>query len=226
MKSIKPFFEKHDFLIMLFFMAVFIGLTVPGIAWGTPDLWHPDEIIRRVISALQGEWRFDETNFDYPSLPKYVMYGLGSVMFSRGYSVQQFIIAARFVSVLLGAGVIGITFQIIKMQSGKLYPAIIGVLLLLTNQHLAINARWAHNDLYVTFFVTLSVYWLQKFSHSDQKLWLYGTFFAIGLAASSKYNGGSLLAAPVLFFLFHHYIQPGSKQASKQASKHILFSGC
>ena len=214
MTKIRTFFEKHDFLVILVVMAVFIALTTPGIAWGTPDLWHPDEIIRRVILALQGEWQFDENNFDYPSLPKYVMYGLGSIMFSRGFSNQEFIIAARFVSVLLGAAVIGITFRIIKTHSGKLYPAILGALLLLTNQHLAINARWAHNDLYVTFFAILAVYWLQKYSQSDQKLWLYASFFTVGLAASSKYNAGSLLLAPALIFIINRL----SKQASKQAA--------
>ena len=195
------FLEKYEFVLLILLVVLFLLLTLPGISWGAPDLWHPDEILRRVISALEGEWRFDETNFDYPSLPKYVMYGLGAVTHKLGYSTREFIIAARFLSVAFGAIVIVCTYRITRKLSGMVFPGIVAALLLITNPHFALNARWAHNDLYVTLFVTLSVYALLKYTSSENKFWLYGSFFAVGLAASGKYNGGSLLLAPVLIYL-------------------------
>jgi hypothetical protein len=52
------------------------------VQWGAPALWNPDELIWRVDMALRG-MVFDETepDFNYPSLPKYVMYAIGFVTY-------------------------------------------------------------------------------------------------------------------------------------------------
>ena len=66
---------------------LFLALTLPGISWGAPATWHPDEIVVRSIKALfDPEYRFDEVNFDYPTLPQYVMYGLGKMILGLGSS--------------------------------------------------------------------------------------------------------------------------------------------
>ena len=73
-------FGKYDFILPLLLFVLFLGFTLPGITWGVPDIWHPDEIVRRSIKALHGERIFNQTNFDYPTLPQYVMLGAGRVV--------------------------------------------------------------------------------------------------------------------------------------------------
>ena len=69
--------------IPLFLFALFLAVTIPGITWGLPALWNPDELAWRVDSALRGEIIFDvtEPDFNYPSLPKYVMFAVGKIVY-------------------------------------------------------------------------------------------------------------------------------------------------
>ncbi len=97
-----PVSSLAEWLIPAGLFVLFLLITLPGIAWGAPDLWHPDEIVKEAGMALDGDYQFDEENFDYPSLPKYVLYGIGKVVYSLGYDRADFIIAARSLSA--GAG--------------------------------------------------------------------------------------------------------------------------
>jgi len=203
MSKLSKFLERYEIWLPILLGLLFVLVNLPGISWGTPGLWHPDELIHRVIKALDGEWLFDETNFDYPSLPKYVMYGVGKLVYALGGSKQTFIITARLISVLIGGMVVGLVYRIVRLAGGHIYAGMLAAFLLISNSQMAVNARWAHNDLYLLFFITLSLYAVVKFCLSDQnRLWLYLSFFSAGLAASSKYNGGSILLAPLILFLF------------------------
>ncbi len=203
MSKLSKILHRYEFWIPVLLGLLFILVNLPGVSWGTPSLWHPDELIHRVIKALNGEWVFDETNFDYPSLPKYVMYGVGKVVYALGGSKQTFIISARLVSVILGGLTVGLVYRIVRLAGGNIPAGILAAFLLISNSQMAINARWAHNDLYLLFFITLSLYAVIHYSLSGQKrLWLYFSFYCAGLAASSKYNGGSILLTPLIIFLF------------------------
>ena len=96
---------RSETLIPAFIFLLFLAVSVPGVNWGLPALWNPDELVWRVDSALRGELIFDQTepDFNYPSLPKYVMYGVGKIVYGMGYSHYAFFISARLISVLLGA---------------------------------------------------------------------------------------------------------------------------
>ena len=200
-KTNKPLITFETW-IPLFLGLVFFGITAPGVSWGAPDIWHPDELVIRVQQALNGEWQFDSTNFDYPSLPKYVMYGIGKIVYGLGYSKENFIVAARLFSVLLGSLVVGLSYRVTRLMGGGVFTGILASILLITNSQMATDSRWAHNDLYVTFFVFLSVYFLVQYSLTGKRVWLFLTFLGVGLAASSKYNAGSLILAPILLYLF------------------------
>ena len=80
----RSFIEKHEWITPLGLFLLFLVLTLPGIAWGAPVGWHPDEIVVRSIKALHGEWIFSEINFDYPDLPQYILFFLGKVLLSFG----------------------------------------------------------------------------------------------------------------------------------------------
>lgn len=199
---IEGFLSKHEWLIPLALAVLFILLTLPGIEWGLPDGWNPDELIQRVLKALQGEWVFDETNFDYPSLPKYAMYWLGRLVESWDMSELEIMLAARKLSVQIGAGVVVLAYSIARKLGASMRAATLGALLVLTNSELAQHARYAHNDIYLAFFVALAVWASIGILREGQgRGWLYASSFIVGLAASSKYNGGVMLLLPLGLYL-------------------------
>ena len=112
----KPFFEKYEFVIPLALFIVFLALTLPGISWGAPSTWHPDEIVVRSIKALvEPGYRFDEGNYDYPTLPQYAMYALGKLMLALGFT--DVLVPARILSAVL-AGLIVVMAYILARRVG------------------------------------------------------------------------------------------------------------
>ena len=213
-QKIQVFLEKRESLIPLALFLLFLVVTLPGIAWGYPDGWHPDEIVIRAIWALRGEWKFSEINFDYPDLPQYVMLGLGKIVLALGYGEADIRVAARVLSAVLAGLTIVITYKITRRIGGRVSTAALSGVILLSVSALSHNAHFAHNDTYITFFVALAVLFLVNYLKTEQRGWLYVTFLVVGMAASSKYNGISLVLAPALVFvvrerksLFKHILQ-------------------
>lgn len=202
--SISSFLVRNEFLIPLTLFILFLAFTLPGITWGAPSVWHPDEIVVRSIKALQGEWQFSEINFDYPDLPQYAMYWLGKVILALGYSPTEIMIASRVLSAMLAGFTVVLTYKIARLTGASIYTAGLAGLFLVCVTELAHNARFAHNDTYVIFFTTLSLLFLLQYHRHGHRGWLYATFLTIGMAASSKYIGGSFIIAPVLYYLFTH----------------------
>jgi hypothetical protein len=195
-------FEKIKFILPLGLFIVFLAITLPGISWGAPAVWHPDEIVVRSMKALHGEWKFDEINFDYPSLPQYAMFGLGKVILAMGYTDLEVLVASRVLSAVLAGLTIILTYFITRRISNSVFLAGLSGLLLLCVSEMTHNGHFAHNDTYITFFVTLAVLFLVNYRLFNQRGWLYASFIAVGMAASSKYNGISLVVVPVLTYLY------------------------
>jgi 4-amino-4-deoxy-L-arabinose transferase-like glycosyltransferase len=197
----KSFLEKYELLIPLVLFLIFLAITLPGISWGGLNSWNPDEVVVRTIKALHGQWQFDEINFDYPSLPQYVMFGLGKVILALGYTDLEVLIASRVLSAVLAGLTIVITYLIARRITNNVYIAGLSGLLLLSVSELTHDGRFAHNDTYVTFFVTLTVLCLVNYKITNQRGWLYASFISIGMAASSKYNAISLVLVPIVLYL-------------------------
>jgi len=193
------FMKRNEKLIPLFLFLLFLAVTLPGVNWGVPALWNPDELVWRVDSALRGEIIFDETepDFNYPSLPKYVMLVVGKIVYGMGYSRSIFFISARLVSVLLGALVAVLVYLLARNIGANKRISLLAGLLYISGGIASANARFAHNDLYLQFFSVLCIYFAVKYQLTKTKFWIYAAFFAVGLAASSKYTGGSLLLVPL-----------------------------
>jgi 4-amino-4-deoxy-L-arabinose transferase-like glycosyltransferase len=208
-----PFWERDEFIIPLALFLLFLAITLPGISWGYPDGWHPDEIVTRAIWVLNGEWKFSEINFDYPDLPQYVMLGLGKLTLALGYGEADIRVAARVLSAILAGLTIVITYHITRRISGDRWTAALSGLLLLSVSALSHNGRFAHNDTYITFFAALVVLFLVNYRKTEHRGWLYASFLAVGMAASSKYNGISLVIAPAVTFIV---------QERKTVFKHLL----
>jgi hypothetical protein len=191
-------FQKET-LFPVFIFLLFLGASIPGVRWGVPALWNPDELVWRVDSALRGELIFDETepDFNYPSLPKYVMYGVGKITYGMGYSNSIFYTAARLVSVMLGAMSGVLIYYLARTIGADMLISALAGLLYIASSIAAANSRFAHNDLYLQFFSILCIFSAIKYQLTKSKLWIYSSFFSVGLAASSKYTGGSLLLVPL-----------------------------
>lgn len=198
---------KYEKFIPLVLFLLFLAITLPGISWGAPSLWNPDELFWRVNMALGGEMKFDETepDYNYPSLPKHIMYGVGWLVDKMGGSHVDVLVSARLISVVLGGLTIILIYFITKMASENIFIRLLSAFLALSSTVLAHNARFAHNDLYLLFFITLSLFALLKYRLSTHRFWLYLAFFSVGCAASSKYTGASFIAVLLVFFLIQNW---------------------
>src|SRR5688500_224025 len=196
------FLLKYELLIPLILFIVFLSIALPGISWGAPSTWHPDEIVVRSIKALHGEWEFDEINFDYPSLPQYAMFFLGKLVLAFGGADKEILIASRILSAVLAGLTIALTSFITRRVGANLYIAGLSGPHRLCVSELQHNRRFAHNATYVTCFVTLTILFLVNYWKSNQRAWLYASFISVGMAASSKYNAISLVLVPIFLYLF------------------------
>src|SRR5258708_10401864 len=97
-KTEKSFFEKYEFIVPLALFILFLIFTLPGISWGAPDIWHPDEVVYISIRSLHTDLDFDSSNFNHPHLPIYTMLGLGKTILALGQTDKEVLIAARILS--------------------------------------------------------------------------------------------------------------------------------
>ncbi len=193
--------EQCEFLVPLVLFVLFLAFTLPGIAWGAPSVWHPDEIVVRSIKALHGEWQFSEINFDYPDLPQYAMFFLGKLLLALGKTDGDVLVASRVLSAVLAGLTVILTYIIARRIGGGIFTSGLSGLLLISVSEMSHNGRFAHNDTYLVFFTTLSVLCLLNYVNGHNRIWLYASFVAVGMAASSKYIGGSLVLAPLAVYL-------------------------
>ena len=205
--ELTKFLDRYEKFIPVMLFFLFLLVTVPGISWGAPSLWNPDELFWRVNMALGGEMEFDETepDYNYPSLPKHIMYGVGWLVEQAGGSSVDILVSARLISVLLGGLTVILIYYIAKMASANIYVRLLAAFFALSNTALVHNARFAHNDLYLLFFITLSLYAIISYRLTSLRLWLYLAFFSTGCAASSKYTGVSFIVILLVVFLISNW---------------------
>jgi 4-amino-4-deoxy-L-arabinose transferase-like glycosyltransferase len=217
----KKTLATSEWVLPVALFILFLALTLPGISWGAPSVWHPDEIVVRSINALFDNYKFSETNFDYPDLPQYAMLFLGKLMLAVGQG-DNILVAARVLSAVLAGLTIILTYIITRRMGASLYVAALSGLLLISVSEMPHNGRFAHNDTYLIFFVTLAILFLLTYVQSKgdpsgssegstftrrvaptvyNKIWLYAAFFTVGLATSSKFTGVSLILAPLAVYI-------------------------
>jgi hypothetical protein len=196
------FLLRFEFLIPLILFIIFLSVTLPGISWGAPSIWHPDEVVYIAIHALQGQTEFDSSNFNHPHLPIYMMLGLGKILIALGQTEKEVLIAARVLSAVLVGLTIVLSYVIPRRMGYNAVVAGLSGLILLSISVMSQYGRFAHNDTFVTFFTTLTIFFLIQYKTSDHRGWLYAAFFASGLAISSKYSAISLAVVPAILYLW------------------------
>ncbi len=202
MENKKNFLERYEFMLPLGLFLLFLALTLPGIAWGAPNMWHPDEVVIRAINGLEDPaYRFDEYNFDYPTLPVYTYYFLGKLIMALGAPLSQVLLAARILSAVLAGLTVALTYLMARRLGGSVTVAGLAGLLLVCVGEMQHNGRFAHNDVFLLFFSTLTILLVIEYYNRGSKLWLYASFLTVGMAASCKYIGGSLILLPVAVYV-------------------------
>ena len=206
MKSVSvtdtPFLEKYEFIIPLLLFALFLIFTLPGIAWGAPSIWHPDEVVYIALKGLYEGTEFDAANFNHPHLPIYAMYWLGKILAALGGTSKEVLIGARILSAVLAGFTIMLTYLIPRRMGYNVLISALSGLLLLSVSEMSHNGRFAHNDTFVTFFCTLTIFFLVQYIARNHRGWLYAAFFAAGMAISSKYIAITLVLVPIIIFLW------------------------
>ncbi len=219
---IENFLSKYESLVLIFLLAAVLLVNSRGLSWGLPAFWNPDELATVVEQTLDGNLRFNQTNFDYPSLPKYVMLFIGRVTDSLGYPRSAYFLTARFFTVFLGAMIVWLAYALVRQLGGKRWSALLAAALVATNNELSLNSHFAHNDLYVTFFAGMTLLLSLFYLNTHTKIWLYVAFFTAGMTASSKYNGGAILLVVVLAYLM---LKGTQAFRDKMSSFETLFTG-
>ena len=189
--------KKLEIFIAVLVFAVLIAGYIQGSEWN----WNPDEIVKRVNWSLTGNYQF-ANDFLYPTLPLYVMYAVGRVIYNlglaEGVTRTLFFSVCRWISAFLGA----FSVMLVYLAARRLRPAgwagLAALLLAASSPLLAVNAHYAHNDIYQVFFSCAALYFLVRFVLDRQVGWFYAGVFAIGMAASSKYTAGILLPGALL----------------------------
>ena len=215
--------NRTDLLISLALFLLFAAITLPGVWWGAPSFWHPDELAKNVYKMVEGEYRIDPTYFNYPFLPKNVMLLTGKALDRLGYSRYAYIVTVRSMNALLAGLIIVLIYQITRWLGGGRLAGLVAAGMIMTSSEMALNARIAHNDIYLATFTTLAVTFVIQYRVSGKKSWLYASFFTIGLAGSSKYNGLGLAVMPVFMLLYDQ--REKLKQNAFEIFKTLLVGG-
>jgi len=197
-----PFLERYEFIIPLLLFVLFLAFTLPGISWGAPSIWHPDEVVYISIGALYEGKEFDASNFNHPHLPIYAMLGLGKILVALGQTDKEVLIGARVLSAALTGLTIVLAYLIPRRTGKNIYVSALSGLLLLSVSEMSHNGRFAHNDTFVTFFCALTIFFLVQYITKNHKGWLYAAFFASGMAVSSKYIAITLAIVPTILYLW------------------------
>lgn len=200
-RRLLSFLAGHEYLIPLFAFFGFLALTLPGLSWGAPAIWHPDEVALRAIKALHGDWGYYEVNFNQPFLPQNAMYLLGRLVQAFGGTDAALLVSARLISALLLGLTVALAYPIARRLGAGIPAAALASLLLLASSEVMHNGHFAHTDAYVAFFSTLTVFLLLQYQAVGSRGWLYAAFLGAGLALSSKYNSLLLGLAPPLVFI-------------------------
>ena len=194
--------QNYEFILPLGLFLLFLALALPGISWGAPDIWHPDEVVYISIRSLHTDIDFDSSNFNHPHLPIFAMLGLGKIILALGQTDKEVLVAARVLSAALVGLTIVLAYYIPRRMGYNIYTSGLCGLLLLVNSEMLHNGHFAHNDTFVTFFSTLTVFFLVLYRTKEQRGWLYVTFFSAGLAISSKYSAISLIILPLVVYVW------------------------
>ncbi len=227
---------NRELILIGIILLTALGARIWGVNYDLPFIYHPDE--PRYVAIIQNIFKTGDLNphfFNYPSLFLYInsfayipyylfgkLFGVfatrSDILFpvSLAMGVAQSpmpstILLGRIITVIFGVGTVGLTFAIGKRLTGKATVGLLAALMVAVSPVNVGNSRSITPDTFMVFFAaaaflaTVFVYQQGKTRHYIM------AGIGIGLAASSKYNGG-LIILPLLLAHFLRYGKTALKQ--------------
>jgi 4-amino-4-deoxy-L-arabinose transferase-like glycosyltransferase len=210
-------------------LAVAAAMRAHGIGWGLPDVLEEATPLR--IAWNMRQWLTGEAPdlnphfFNYPTLAIYlqlganfVLYGLfhllGRVQDGADFLVRYvadptpIFLTGRLVSAALGLATVAALYRLGRRSEGAVAGILAAALLAIDLYHVG-RSKMIEVDVPLTCFVTLALVFMVRML-TDARARVYALAgLAVGLAASSKYNGALLLVPLVVA----HFL--GRREASR-----------
>jgi 4-amino-4-deoxy-L-arabinose transferase-like glycosyltransferase/tetratricopeptide (TPR) repeat protein len=225
-------------IILLFIIAVALGLRVWNISWGLPEFYEEG-------IPLRASWDFwnwgkegislNPSVFVYPAFTFYLQFLIQSIHYFIGNlvgvyhglaSFQQafdnnptaFVLIARVTTIVFDLGTVIVAYEIGKSCLDRRAGLLAAMFIALNPLHIQ-EAHLINVDTPLAFFVMLSIFFTHKIYASTAKKWYILSGIAIGLAAATKYNGAILLG---VLILAHTMRSKSWKQAVKSLKSSSL----
>lgn len=212
------------------------GLRIWGLSFGLPYIYHPDEAngVWRAQHMLQtGD--LNPHFFHWPSLIFYLMTALYGIHFAFGKLLGVFSSTADLPSPIMvamavgrmpmpgvwllsrlmmmgfGLGAVALAYITGKKLTGRQEVGVVAAAFMAISPTLVIHSRFIAPDVLTIFFVSLAFYGSVGVFKDGRTRYYILSGIAIGLTASTKYNGASIALALVLAH-FLRYGFSGLKQ--------------
>jgi 4-amino-4-deoxy-L-arabinose transferase-like glycosyltransferase len=217
-----------------------------ALAYDLPYIYHPDEPV--YIAMSQRIFVTGDLNphfFNYPTLffyinalayaPFFVLGRLAGILQSpsdilapvslaMGVTQAQMpsaVLLGRVVTACFGVGTVGLVYLVGKQIASRTAVGILAALAVAVSPVNISNSRLITPDTFVTFFIVAALL-ASVLVYQQGKTWQYILAgVCVGLAASSKYNGGLI----VLALLLAHFLRHG-KAALRQPTLYLALLFC
>ncbi|MHB1293512.1 MAG: ArnT family glycosyltransferase [Anaerolineae bacterium] len=213
--------QDHRFWLGALFL-LGLALRLWGIGWGLPYLFHPDEAGKVLITLrmfqtgdLNPGYFLKPGFFLYSNALAYVPYYLGGKLLGAFATSQDLVVptvlvmgvgkaalpsvvlVGRVLSAMCGALLALPVFHSARRLSGSKMGGLAAAFLAAVSPTSVSSSHFIHPDAHVTLCVLLTFWFaLQILERGALRDYVW-TGIALGLAASSKYNGGVAVLLPV-----------------------------
>jgi len=188
-------------------LAVGATLRFVGLDWDQGQHQHPDErflsTVLLQIEPAPNLWTYfdpgrsplnpfnhDVSFFVYGTFPLFLVESLARVLGRSGY--DEIYLVGRTLSALFDLGTVGVVYLLARRLLGP-WPAVVAAALLALTVHSIQIAHFLAVDTFATFFATLTLWLLVRYSKSREARTLGLAGIATGLAMASKLSTSLLL---------------------------------
>ena len=227
---------EKDVLLLIMVISVALLLRIWGLSYDLPYVYHPDE--PGLITIIQNIFKTGDLNprfFHYPSLFFYInavsyipyyLFGkflgyfknktdilapISLVMGTTWAPMPGVVLLGRWVTVMFGVGTVGLAYWLGKQLGGRSLVGVLAAGLLAVSPTNVMHSRYVTPDTLVTFWAVATLLAaVRVYQRGGLRHYLMAGV-AIGLTASSKYNG-ALIASALLVAHFMRYGKAGFRE--------------
>ncbi len=205
--------RRRDILILTGLLILAVGLRRYGLGWGLPEVFEEATPLRKAWEM----WGWDREGgidlnphfFHYPSLVIYIHFLLqgllyaglkisGTIASRLDFNIMYLVdgtpifLWGRFLSLLAGAGTVGIVYRIGRRACGRIGAAMAAFLLAVNTYHVD-QSQQITVDIPLTLMAILFLLFCVRILDQPTRGNYLMAGVALGLAASTKYTGALLV---------------------------------